>query len=167
MVVCDFRGEVAGDFIWACRTSWPTRSLSSRSFSSSAELRRLRTSGDADSIPNMDRKKKKKRNEVINVSKIWMKLKGELQENQKAGLELICTMEPAPLLPLRQTLNSSSFSFRPPNCSAQIVACNHFLTWRHRLSDNTASPNLYGIRAGVQILWTCLWLRHKVGEEAM
>ena len=56
IVFWDFRGEVAADLTRACRTSWPTSSLSSRSFSSSAELRRMRISGDAESIPNKDKR---------------------------------------------------------------------------------------------------------------
>lgn len=51
IVFRDFRGEVVADLTRACRTSCPTSSLSSRSFSSNAELRRTRISGDADSMP--------------------------------------------------------------------------------------------------------------------
>ena len=51
IAVWDLRGEVAGDLSKACRARWPTSSLSSCSFWSSAEPRRMRISGDAESMP--------------------------------------------------------------------------------------------------------------------
>ena len=85
IAVWDLRGEVAGDWSKACRARWPTSSLSSCSFWSSAEPRRMRISGDAESMPG--EVKQRLGSYDLHLQKFWLENQmvriiplGELQE---------------------------------------------------------------------------------------